>query len=391
MHLVSVGPRAAPHVGERSKASFPFAAAAALAVAASLVGCDVGDAQYQATDTPNVHVADALATLAVKADGSPEDPQRIAADGSTKIVPSASIRIRFDRYLLPGSVTRQAFCLQADPADVADITGCSKPVFIEPSYDPVRREIVLRQRLGTRLALGTLYKLTFYKSELEGVCPDTPRSCGVRAFDGAPLEAVYSIMFRTVDADPVGALDETAPPVVFCGDKGAATALGATCSYASCHGPSTGSSCVPTSSNKHPGCAEGLSFYNLQFGEFSDIEQTAINRVAHQTQMGEAASTPEKTPARFGRAMPLIDAFNPGVTGHPGNSYVMYKILVGMSIDAAPADIKPSDAEVQRLLDSVVVGLPMPPPDPATGPLDAEQLLNLSNWIQHGAPLSTCP
>jgi len=359
-------------------------------VASGLAGCDVGDAQYQATDTPPVHVAHALGTLAIKADGTPEDPLEIAADGTTKVVPSTSLRLRFDRFLLPSSISRQAACLRADTGDVADATKCTGGVFLQPTYDPVRREVVLRQRPGDRLALGTLYKLTLYQPQIEGDCATDLTACGVLAFDRAALEKPFTITFRTVDVDPGNAKDEAAPDVVFCGDKGAAVALAATCAYATCHGPSSGDSCVPTASNKYSGCAEGLSFYNLQFGNFTDTQQTAINRVAHQTMMGESASTPEKTPARFGRAMPLIDAFNPGVTGSPGNSYVMYKILTGMSIDAAPDDIKPSADEVQRLLDSVVVGMPMPPPDLATGPLDAEQLTNVSNWIAHGAPFSNC-
>ena len=334
----------------------------------------------------------ALATVALNADGTAQDPQPIAADGTTQIVPSASIRIRFDRFLLPATVSRQAVCLQPDTADVPYYTKCTKGVFLQPSYDPVRREVVLRQKPGDRLALGTVYKLTLYKAQIDGDCSaDSPTACGIRAFDRSSLEAPFTVLLRTVDADPGTAVDEAAPDVVLCGDKGVAQALGTTCAYGNCHGPTNSDTCIPTKAQPHPNCAEGLSFYNIQYDSFADTEQTAINRVAHQTQMGESASTPEKTPARFGRAMPLIDAFSPGVEGSPGNSYVMYKMLVGMSIDAAPPDIKPSDAEVQRLLDSVVVGLPMPPPDPATGPLDAEQLLNISNWIQHGAPMAACP
>ncbi len=386
-----MGPQTAPHRVTTNGGGYVSVAIAAAVVSAGLAGCDVGDAHYQPTDTPLVHVADALSTLTLKADGTPEDPQTLAADGSSKVVPSASLRLRFDRFLLPGSISRQAVCLQADTGDVPNYTKCGKGVFLEPTYDPVRREVVLRQKAGARLALGTFYKLTLYKPEIEGDCtPDAPTSCGIRAFDRAPLEEAYTLTFRTVDVDPGAVPDETAPAVVFCGDKGAAAALTG-CAYGNCHATTSGNPCVPTKSNKYPDCAEGLSFYNLLYGNLVDTEQTAINRVAHQTQTGESASIPEKTPARFGRAMPIIDAFNPGVAGNPGNSYVMYKILVGTSIDAAPADIKPSDAEVQRLLDSVVVGMPMPPPDPAAAPVDAEQMLNLSNWIQHGAPLSVCP
>jgi hypothetical protein len=347
----------------------------------------VGDATHQPIDAPALHVVQVLATTGVNADGSPKDPE-VITDGATNVVPSSSIRLRFDRYLLPSSISRQAACLRSSTDPVTDYTKCNGGVFFQPSYDPVRREVVLRQQAGARLAPNTLYVLTLYQPSIKGDCTaDVPTSCGILAFDRAPLEKAFTFQFKVTDQPPPKMNDETLPPAVFCGDNGAAVAIGQTCGYAGCH-----------ASSGDVGAAEGLSFYNLQFNDPTDTLRTAINRVAHQTQEGEAASLVEGTPARFGRAMPIIDAFahDPakdaveGSRGNPGNSYLLYKVLVGMSMDGAPADIKVPDAEIARLRASVVVGLPMPPPDIATGPLTGDQLLNVSNWIAQGAPFPTC-
>lgn len=339
----------------------------------------MGDPEHQPIDAPPVTVTAILGTTALNADGTPQDPADISGGG--EVVPSTSIRLRFDRFLLPASVSRQALCLRSNTAEVADFTECSGSVFVQPSYDPVRREVVLRLEAGDRLALGTTYRLTLFAAQGEVECDtDVPTTCGLRAFDRAPLDKVYTFTITTVAADPGTALDETLPDAVFCGADGAARALGNTCAYGRCHAPMDGG----------PGSAAGLSFAGIQFDDPTATRATAINQVAHTTMMGESAAEPEGTPARFGRAMPIIDAFDADQAGSPGNSYLLYKLLTGMSVDEAPDDIRPSDEEIARLLDSVVVGMPMPVPDSATGPLRPVQLTNLSNWIARGAPMPTC-
>lgn len=337
------------------------------------VGCDVGDAEHQPVDAPPVTVRSFLATVE---GGTPDDPQPVT-DESTRVVPSSSLRIRFDRFLLPSTVARQAFCLRAGTEDVANGTQCNGGVFIQPSYDPVRREIVLRQEPGARLALDTFYKLTLYLPTEEGACgaDDPPESCGIRAFDRAPLDKAYSFTFRTVVMDPGDVPDEAAPAGAFCGTGGAAEVLANSCAYARCH-----------SSTKSVGAAMGLDFSGIQLGDPANLRATGIDRVAHGTQMGGNADDSEKTPSRFGRAMPIID----GKGASPGDSYLMYKLLTGMSVTDAPDDIAPGDEEIARIRASVVVGMPMPAPDPATGPLPPEQLLALSAWIARGAPTPVC-
>ncbi|MEZ4311824.1 MAG: hypothetical protein R3F14_27655 [Polyangiaceae bacterium] len=321
-----------------------------------------------------------LATTELAPDGTPLDPADLLADATLTVVPSTSLRLRFDRFLLPATLLRQAACLRSNLADVTDFTQCEGGVFLQPAYDPVRREVVLRQPAGDRLELDTAYKLTLFVPDIEGDCTgEDPTSCGFRAFDRAPLEQAYTVTFKTVAVDPGPVPDEAPPPADFCGGDGAAISF-IGCGYSPCHAPTFNG----------PGAAAGLDLSGLLPGDTFDsfaLRATAINRVSHQTQMGERAFDPEETPARFGRAMPIIDAFDPGTAGSPGNSYLLYKLLVGPSMDSAPADIRPSDEEMARLRNGLVVGLPMS----ADGSkLSGDALLALSNWIARGAPTPKC-
>ncbi len=273
-------------------------------------------------------------------------------------------------------------CLQPDTADVANPSECGSPVFFQPSYDPVRREIFVRLEAGERFALDTTYKLTLYGATEEGNCTsdEPPETCGLRAFDRAPLDKPYVLTFRTVATDPGNVPDESAPAPKFCGTGGVAEFVAAACGYNGCHA-SQGPVRAPMN----------LDFAGLSLGDPTQLRATAINKVAHQTQMGENADNPEQTPVRFGRAMPIVDAFQPNESGNPGNSYLMYKLLVGTSAVDGPADVKASTEEVERLRASVVVGMPMPPSDGNIPLLTRDQLLTLSQWIAGGAPTSVCP
>lgn len=114
------------------------------------------------------------------------------------------------------------------------------------------------------------------------------------------------------------------------------------------------------------------------------LAMTAINRVAHQTQQGERGNEPDRNPLRFGRAMPIIDASAADTAaGSPGNSYLLYKLAVGRSaIGEAALD----EAEIARLRDSVVVGMPMPP----SSNLRDIDLKAIAEWIAQGAPVPAC-
>jgi hypothetical protein len=135
----------------------------------------------------------------------------------------------------------------------------------------------------------------------------------------------------------------------------------------------------------------------LRLDSVQGIEDTAVDRVAHQTLKGQDSTTVLEDPARFGAQMPIIDP------QRPFNSYLIYKLLVssdnyrtqdGYACDSVYSDDltqqachMPAREEQDRLRNWWVVGEPMP----AGGyPLDRVDpyaaLRNLERWVAHGAP-----
>lgn len=362
--------------------------------------------------------------------------------GVTGVLTTSSFVIRFNRFLLPGVAIRQSLCVRADLNEITSYAECGG-LFLEPTYDPIRREITYRQsKSQARLLPGTKYKLTVLAPAADGLG-------GIMAFDGAPLSATRSFEFTTAAMDPANAVLEALPTDdLFCKTKkqclsecAASTLSVSMCETAgSCQSCSTACNCpasdplcsnscvkddaacdaackacndcqtacrpvcVPKCSdsvqtalrtcafgNCHheqrdpsgailTGAAMGLDLYGPDF-----IAATAINKVAHQTQQGEHADSPDKSPARFGRAMPIIDAATPGVEGAPGNSYLLYKLAVGSS---ATGEAAVDPAEIERLRASVVVGLAMPPQQGS--PLQESDLRSIVTWIAQGAPTPVC-
>ena len=86
-------------------------------------------------------------------------------------------------------------------------------------------------------------------------------------------------------------------------------------------------------------------------------EYTAIGETSHFSQQGEGADIPDNSPIRFGRAMPIIDPSN------PGNSYLMYKLIINTNNQPNISGPFPLDpmlvSEIGRLRDSVVVPTPL--------------------------------
>jgi hypothetical protein len=291
----------------------------------------------------------------------PSAYKAIDAEGSVKnAVATTSIKLRFDRFLLPTSTFRQSMCVQSNLKPLKSREDCTQPIALEPSYDPVHREIVYRQSTeadSAHLSLNTTYRVTVFPSEGDA-------AGGIQAFDGAPLEDVVAFTFSTTDFTKAGArVDELPKDDFFC--KSVLTRLQG-CAFTNCH----------YDDNMGKGAAEGLDMSSP-----ARIAATAIGHTAHGSQTGEHATDPDESPLRFGRAMPIIDP------KFPGNSYLVYKILASRLTSRGLVD-KPSDAEVERLRAAVVVGMQMPP-STAVAPADLDALIN---WIFQGAPTpATCP
>lgn len=364
-------------------------------------GCDRGSEQTEPAP-PALHLIEVLVTTGVDADGTPTR-SRVAADGSTAgVLGSSSIVLRFDRFLDPVSATRQAICLQPTLGRPASYAECDGVDFLSPSYDPVRREVVYRQAAGARLQAQTRYSLTIMR-------PPDDAYPGFRAFDGALLDRATTFELTTIAADPAAARDELpdvgdrwcsdAPCVARCehaqsvanciaacaGDPDACAAscrstclerctpgarsVLAACAVGGCHAPAAAGS-------GELGAAEGLDLSSP-----AGIAATAMGRVAHGAQQGEHAARAETRPTRFGRAMPLI------APGSPGNSYLVYKQLLGEAYAASAAS--PGGDELSRLRAAFAVGMPMPPSPPAWPGLDG--LDAELSWIALGASMPACP
>jgi len=359
-----------------------------VAVALPLVACDVGSPEREAVDAPPVHLV-AVELLGVDPAGSPATltltPSAPTPSDASRALSTTSLRLTFDRFLLPGDAIRQAICLQAKPDKVATLSDCSAPVFFEPSYDPVMRRVTFRlPATADPLFPDTKYWLTVF-------APTETSSFGVRAFDGATLEENLVFEFTTATMDPPGTLGDRA--LAPAAQQAASEALfcSADACVASCGMDTACAAKCPVSRNLPASCGTGNCHGPIELGlavmglDLSGIERipAIIGRVANQTQTGEQADEVEPNPRRFGRAMPQVDP------GNPGNSYLLYKMLASPIYARMDAAATLAPGEIDRLRASVVVGLPMPPSDVYASP--QASLEALSAWIATGAVTSTCP
>lgn len=315
---------------------------AAVVALALLGGCDLATESEPAGPAPQVVMARAVAA---GMDGERREV-RLEAEGSTRIPPNAALTLTFDRYMLPSTVIRQSVCLQPLTDVVQSYEDCAAAVFLEPRYEPTRREVSLALKSG-QLAKNTTYRLTIFVPTDDGI------TVGFRAFDGAALAANVSFELRTTDED--GPASSTAPPE----PSDLACALLAGC--ASCH-------------------AGGSAPMGLDLSSAEAARRTAVGRAAHATQLGEHASVAETSPARFGRAMPIIAA------GSAANSYLIYKLLIAEPDGSLGEGI--AEGERERLRAAFVPGLPMPPPERAG--LTGAEITRFGRWIDAGAIYPSC-
>jgi hypothetical protein len=336
-----------------------------LASLSALGGCDVsGFSDDPSLVPPAVQVLSVEVATAVDAGGLPDGYTPLDGRGSvTNALTTSSIKVRFDRFLRPADTFRQSICVQSSLARVTTLAECRRPVFLEPAYDPVHREIIYRQSPDpgeTHLLAGATYQITLFPAY--GEVPG-----GVRAFDGATLDEAKVYTFSTVPAPEGARVDEPPRADVFC--SAVQPALRA-CAYAGCH-----LDIAPKG-----GAAEGL---DLSAPE--RIAATAVGRVAHETETGAHANSPTKSAPRFGASMPLLDPT------FPANSYLVYKLLASEASASALPDAA-SAAEIARLRDGVVVGMPMPPTDaPGAAVRDPATLDAIVTWLFEGAPTPACP
>ena len=290
----------------------------------------------------------------------PSDGCGVGSDPDCTIPTNATLTFRFDRFLNPTSVSRQAIRVYTgDPK-----TAAGPPPF-EVAYDPVERVVEYRMPSGYGFEPHTLYTL-------ELLVPDAVDDFGIRAFDGAPLaeaELPLKTSFFTADAPielPVAEVPTCAQIV--------SSVFADNCTGSQCHQRIGHSFKGDDGRNVDLGAAP----HGLWLDSPPNMLATAINKVARETELGDqSGGAPQVKGARFGVRMALVDPRN------PGGSYLMFKLLVG-SDNYCPVwsdsgecigesasthsflplprgdSVRPAEAELDRLREWFVRGEPMP-------------------------------
>lgn len=209
---------------------------------------------------------------------------------------NASLTLRFDRFLDPGTVNRQAIRVTTgDPA-------LSPTIPYSVVYDPIERVVEFVVPPGYAYVPQTLY-------QIELVVPNGPSDFGIRAFDGAPLGAGGQPLRRSFFTSQL--TTTIAPrPEPTCAEivSGVLTNPGlGDCATADCHRSTPGTA---------GGAPEGLWLDSV-----AHLQRTAIDRVAHETEYGDTSGSPLENSPRFGVQMPIVGPKS------PGGSYLLYKLL----------------------------------------------------------------
>lgn len=325
----------------------------------------------------------------------PPDTCGVGSDPDCAPVPTnASIKLRFDRFLNPATVNRQA--IQVYTGDPQFSPG----VTFQVVYDPVERVVEFRVPPGQGFAAQALYTIVLNVAKEDG-------DFGIRAFDGAPLseaDGPLKTSFLTGDGPVAQPLDSA---------LSCATVVSQV--FGQALGNCTGSACHASSGNHLGAVSLAGPPYGLALDDADAFVSSAVRRIAHETELGDqSGGVPEESPPRLGVRMPLIDPRS------PGNSYLLYKLfLQRANFEACPpqsaspvcqqdpaADpsvsthsdiplgegesVVPSDEELVRLREWFVRGEPMPRPQLLQGQLvegnvHLQGLRALSTFIAAGA------
>jgi hypothetical protein len=291
----------------------------------------------------------------------PKDGCGVGDSPDCTVPTNVTLTLRFDRFLNPATVNRQAIRLYTGAPKVA----IGAPPF-EVSYDPIERVVEYRTPPGYALVPHVLY-------QLELVVPEGPDDFGIRAFDGAPLaesDIPLHGSFFTSDES----VDMPSEPSPSCADiLGKGSSVFSTCTGAECH---------QQGGNAVGGLAVGDAPYGLWLDSARHFTLTAVDRVARETETGDqSGGAPTPRGPRFGVQMALVDPRN------PGGSYLMYKLLRNPS-NFEPCPTGSSLAVCAQEADPAVsahAGLPLPAGELITPP--PAELTRLQEWFVRGAPM----
>lgn len=269
-----------------------------------------------------------------------------------------SIQVSFDRFLNPLTVSRQSIALR-DEFNQA-------PVNPTVTYDPVRRVATLSNPSPDGkpwLTASLPYKIIVSRTV-------TADDLSLRTLEGGGVEKTVIIGFFATAARGRPA----APATSFCRDV--LPVLQGACG--SCHGDDP-----------------KKAWAGLRLASPDGVKDTAIGKVAIETAVSGRA-VPSPPGPKFGQNVPIVDP------GNPGNSYLLYKLLLGSAANATPRtacggapivvpkwDVAtlPRDWEDERSrLADVIPGRGMP----LAGGVAEEELDRIRQWIAEGATVDAC-
>jgi hypothetical protein len=311
-----------------------------LALVAGLFACDAGPKDKVLVAGPPLSVVGGNVRLTAAKDTLPRTD---AAPDAPVVDEREGLVLTFNRYLKPSSVVRQSFL-------VRDLRGrvVSPPLV---TYDPLRLSVTISRPNGLDAWLeeGEYYTVTL------GVPAQDEELGGFRAIDNAPLTSPLQGFFRAKSALGVARASE---PADFCVDI--QPIFRARCS--SCHDGGTARLGLRLTTNE---------------GE----EATARGIVSGLSARGREAQQPSPPSLVFGADMPRVDP------GSPGNSFLVYKLLVGREPPGALS------GEGTRLAE-FIGGAPMPAD--GMGGVDARltdgEIAKVERWIELGAKVpAACP
>jgi len=296
------------------------------------------------------------------------------ADSNGNPVP---IEIAFNRLLLPSTVTRQNIYLYSKGATQVTITPAI-------AYDPVARVVTVTPL--TELTQGQSYTLQIVAPKF------VTDPSGLHAIDGAILDPTKASSV-TFSVGPAQSQSAALPTIDFCTDIGVLFSSSPTgCSFLTgCH------------ALKEPALGLILGNFSGPASRTVGIQSTAIGRASEEVAVGPQA-LPEPPSNHFPDGMPIIDP-GAGGTGDPGNSYLLYKVLMAPPAAAdggAPQQVYSvteypfSDSE-RKALAALIPGREMPFPSvvtttPHASNMSFDQMQQLSLWIAQGANVpQSCP
>ncbi len=330
-------------------------------------GCDLAKPEPERAIGPDLHVVALF----------PQDGCGSGVREDCTVPTNATITVRFDRFLDPATVNRQAIVVYTgDPS-------AGSPFTFEVRYDPVERVAEFRLGKSRPYEPNKLY-------QYELLIARQPGDFGVRAFDGAPLaEGEVPLRGSFLISDEPAPVVEPPPPAT-CDQIVSQVFRGL--------GRCAGSECHRRGGNRALDTMEdlGAAPHSLWLDEPENVALSAVRRVARQTETGDVSGgTPQDRSdavvyvdadgnrtvlhptGRFGVRMALI------APGNPGASYLLYKTLLGRENYDDCAE--PGQSELCALPGSCETAYPvLPLPEGSCVAPAEEELVRLREWFVRG-------